>query len=153
AFGLSVLAGFGVSRGFAPIAAALILVESCAVPLPVNQNSTDYKRPHLAPLADLSREPPEVYGYIRALPAGSAGLPLPLGEPAFDVRYMYYSTRHWRPLVNGYTGGQPADYERVDLFLQDLFTQPERAWDALRGSGATHVVVHESFYRDDRGAE
>src|SRR5262249_16623632 len=91
AFGLSVLAGFGVSRGFAPIAAALILVESYAVPLPVNQNSTDYKRPNLAPLADLPREPPEVYGYIRALPAGSAVLELPLGEPAFDVRYMYYS--------------------------------------------------------------
>src|SRR5262249_24933988 len=130
AFGLSVLAGLGVPRRAAPIAAALILVESYAVPLPLNQNSTEYKRPNLAPLADLPPEPPAGYGDVRALPAGSAVLELPLGEPAFDVRYMYYSTRHWRPLVNGYTGGQPADYERLDLFLQDLFTQPERAWTA-----------------------
>jgi hypothetical protein len=65
---------------------------------------------------------------------------------------MYYSTEHWRPLVNGYTGGQPSEYEFLDLMLQDLFTQPKRAWDALRDSRPTHAIVHEGFYEGRRGA-
>jgi hypothetical protein len=153
ALGLAVLAGFAVTPRMAPAAVALILLESVAAPLPVDQNPPDYKRPGLAALPDLQRVAPPVYGFVRGLPEGSAIVELPLGEPAFDVRYMYYSTRHWRSLVNGYTGGLPKDYEFLDQMLQDLFTRPERAWSALRRSGATHAIVHESYYADGRGVQ
>jgi hypothetical protein len=153
ALGLAVLAGFAVTPRMAPAAAALILLESFAAPLPVDQNPSEYKRPGLAALPDLQRAPPPVYDFVRALPAGVSIVELPLGEPAFDVRYMYYSTRHWRPLVNGYTGGLPRDYEFLDQMLQDVFTRPARAWTALRQADASHAIVHESYYAEGRGAE
>ena len=81
-------------------------------------------------------------------PAASSAviLELPLGEPAFDIRYMFYSTLHWKPLVNGYSGGEPPDYELLDTSLQDVTTRPDRAWQALLDSRATHVVVHEALF-------
>jgi hypothetical protein len=180
ALGLAVLAGLGLSaaRGRMPrarwpsaAAALFIAVESFAAPIPINQNSADYKRPGLAALPALQREVPAVYGYIASLPPADVIVELPLGEPAFDVRYMYSSTRHWRRLVNGYTGGQPAEYEFLDLTLQEIqrptappvrFQPPgsstaepvsrkELAWGVLRSTRATHAVVHEAYYAGDLG--
>jgi len=156
ALGLAMLAALAVRsirrRSVVVIAAALIVLESFAAPIALNRNQPDYHRPGLAPLPDLERVPPPVYAFVASLPAGDAIAELPLGEPAFDVRYMYYSIGHWHPLVNGYTGGLPPDYETLDFALQDLFTRPVRAWQALRTSGASHVIVHELLYQSDRGA-
>ena len=161
ALGLAALAGFGVraleSAGASRIAAVAvlaILIESFAVPIGVNENAVVYKQSGLQPLpATLTLEPAaaETYEFVAALPAASAIVELPLGEPAFDVRYMLYSTRHWKPLVNGYSGGAPDDYGALNQSLQDLWTRPERAWNALSVSGATHAIVHEQFYGGDRG--
>jgi hypothetical protein len=112
-----------------------------------------YARADLAPLPDILESgagAPPVYRYIASLPSNTAILELPLGEPAFDIRYMFYSTLHWRPLVNGYSGGEPSDYELLETSLQDVRARPDRAWQALVDSAATHVVVHEAlFVRDD----
>jgi hypothetical protein len=137
----------------AAIAGILMLIESLAVPIPVNANSTDYTQPHLAPLpARVSiHDAEQLYAYVSQLPDGAVLLELPLGEPAFDVRYMFYSTRHWKPLVNGYSGGMPEDYNTLNFSLQDALDRPDRAWQALLQSGATHVVVHEAFYEGGRG--
>jgi hypothetical protein len=155
ALGFAMVAALAVAssrrRSFVVIAAALIVLESFPAPIAMNRNPPDYRRPGLARLPDLERVPAPVYGFVASLPGRSAIAELPLGEPAFDVRYMYYSIGHWHPLVNGYTGGLPQDYEMLDLALQDLFTRPVRAWQALRGSGASHVIVHESLYEGDRG--
>ena len=158
---LAALAGFGVRAlepaGTSRIAAAAvlaILIESFAVPIGVNENWVVYNQPGLQPLpATLTLDPAqaETYRFVAALPAQSAIVELPLGEPAFDVRYMLYSTRHWRPLVNGYSGGEPDDYAMLNQSLQDLWTRPERAWNALAASRATHAIVHEHFYTGDRG--
>ena len=55
--GLAALAALGVAAidrrhraRAATLAAALILLEATAVPIPINQNSTDYKQAGLAPL-------------------------------------------------------------------------------------------------------
>ena len=182
ALGLAVLTGYGVdalqslprrssrecdgrwvaiqylARGntAAVAAAALIVVESLAVPVPLNGNDTNYKQPNLAPL------PPEVgatidaapvvYRFIAQLPASSAVLELPFGEVAFEVRYVFYSALHRRPLVNGYSGGAPAEYGLLSEALKELFHDPDRAWAALASSGATHVVVHEASYLGGDGA-
>jgi hypothetical protein len=144
-------------------------VEFLAIPIPLNGNSTIYERPDLAPLPDrvyVGDQAPPVYRYIATLPSESVIVELPLGEPAFDVRYMFYSTGHWRALVNGYSGGAPADYELLDRLLQDAATgrgrvgvgplsdasRPERAWQALLDSAATHAVVHQSYYAGEKGA-
>jgi hypothetical protein len=157
-FALAALAGLAVAAVQSPrhrsrlavVAAICIVIEFLAVPLPVNGNSTTYARSDLAPLPD-SVDPgagaPAVYRFIAALPPTAAIVELPLGEPAFDIRYMFYSTLHWRPLVNGYSGGTPPDYELLSTSLQEVRSSPERAWNALLASRASHVIVHEQFYR------
>ena len=167
---VAVLAAFGLQRLFerspsvhalhrpvgswwpSAVCGVLIAIESFAAPIPVDGNSTGYVRPGLAALPALQLDAPPVYGFIASLDADCVITELPLGEPAFDVRYMYYSTRHWRRLVNGYSGGMPPSYEQLDLALQDFSSRSERAWDVLRQHRPTHVVVHESYYEAGRGA-
>jgi hypothetical protein len=156
---LSVLAGLGVAAltrrrrapALAMVCGAALLVEGLAVPIPINQNAIDYRRPGLAPLPGSVSDVPPVYGFVAKLPPATPIVELPLGEPAFDVRYMLYSTTHWQPLVNGYSGGAPADYDRLDQSLQDALTRPEAAWQALMATQASHAIVHEAFYSENRG--
>lgn len=164
AFGLAALAALGVAvirderrrTRLALFAGALIAVEFLAVPLPINGNSTTYERPGLAPLPasiDAGASAPPVYRFVASLAAPAAILELPFGEPAFDIRYMFYSTLHWKPLVNGYSGGAPAGYALLDTRLQEVSTQPDRAWRALVDSKASHVIVHEAFYTGEAGLQ
>ena len=44
---------------------------------------------------------------------------------------MFYSTLHWRRLVNGYSGGAPREYELLTESLKDVATRPDRAWQAI----------------------
>ena len=154
---LAVLASLALTAKNRPalvLAGALIVVEAIAVPIPINQNSTEYRQRNLAPLPPLvatrSAAPP-VYDAVARLPATTVLLELPLGEPAFDVRYMFFSTRHWRRLVNGYSGGAPESYETLTNALVDSATQPDRAWREIAASTATHVVVHENAYASGEG--
>jgi len=154
---LAALAGLGASRlrpWVAWIAGALIVIEALAAPIPINQHSADYADTSLAPLPPsigVGAATPPVYGYIAELPASAVVIELPLGEPAFDVRYMFYSTTHWRRIVNGYSGGFPREYLVLSEALRDTLSRPARAWDALAASTATHAVVHESFFLGERG--
>jgi uncharacterized membrane protein YdjX (TVP38/TMEM64 family) len=170
ALALAALAGLGVAaldpstrspratsrRAYAPLlAGGLIVLEAIAVPIPINQNSTDYKDASLTPLpasVAAGAALPPVYGFLAQLPASAVVVELPLGEPAFDVRYMFYSTTHWKRLVNGYSGGAPIEYGLLSESLKDTMSRPARAWQALRDSTATHIVLHEAFYKGDRGA-
>jgi hypothetical protein len=161
ALGLATLAALGVAaidrrhRGrVATVAGALILLEAIAVPIPINQNSTGYTQSGLAPLpASLAvgSAAPEVYRFAAQLPASAVLIELPLGEPAFDVRYMFYSTLHWKPLVNGYSGGAPPQYGMLTESLKDVARRPDRAWQAIVDSTATHAIVHERSYQNDDG--
>ena len=58
-----------------------------------------------------------------------------------DVRYMYRSTLHWRPLLNGYSGFYPSSYLSL---LNHMRGFPDTATIAeLQRRGATVIVVHE----------
>ena len=159
--GLAVLGSLGLAaidrrrRRYASLlAGALIVFEAIAIPIPINQNSADYTQPGLAtlpPFVAIGGDAPAVYGFIAQLPPSSVVIELPLGEPAFDVRYMWYSTLHWKRLVNGYSGGAPLHYEFLREALKDVATRPDRAWRAIADSTATHAVVHEGAYADERG--
>jgi hypothetical protein len=163
-FGLATLTAFGIAaferggrrraRVVAGVASALILLEALSVPIPINQNSTTYKLPGLAPISAsvaVGAGAPDVYRFIAQLPSPAVVIELPLGEPAFDIRYMFYSTVHWKPLVNGYSGGAPFEYGLLTESLKDAAALPDGAWDALMASGATHAIVHEGFYMEDIG--
>jgi hypothetical protein len=162
--GLAGLAGHGAAaiarrrHGTAAVAlfTALALVESWAVPLPLNDNSTDYKQSGLAPLPGtlaMGSATPAVYRFAAQLPASSVLLELPIGEVAFETRYMFYSTFHWRALVNGYSGGAPVEYGLWTERLNGAIEAPAAAWLAVLASHATHIVVHEGSYTGDQGSQ
>jgi hypothetical protein len=159
--GLAALAALGAAaldrrgrRALVVLAGALIVVEAVAIPIPMNENSTSYGQAGLAPLpprVETGGAVPPVYRFIARLPDDSVIIELPLGEPAFDIRYMFYSTGHWKRLVNGYSGGAPLAYELLTEALKDVDTRPERAWEAIVASSASHAVVHEGSYLGERG--
>jgi hypothetical protein len=94
---------------------------------------------------------PPIYEQVARTPADAVLLELPLGDTSLDIHYMISSTAHWRRLVNGYSGGFPTDYDRLKTVMANALAQPGVAAEAIRSSGATHVVLHESQYRDGSG--
>jgi hypothetical protein len=57
-----------------------------------------------------------------------------------NTAYMLASTRHWHPLLNGYSGFVPGSYTRAWLSLTGF--PDTRSLDALRDLRVTHVVIH-----------
>ena len=162
ALGLAALAGHGaavlvrVRYGLPVLAltAICMVAESWAAPIPLNVNSTEYKQNGLVPLPDTLPaldEIPAVYRFVATLPPESALIELPFGEIAFETRYMFYSTAHWRRLVNGYSGGGPDEYGLWAERFKDFLIRPDAAWQAVVDSRATHLIVHEGSYAADRG--
>lgn len=157
---LAVLGGYGAAvltrwRYATPLLALLsaaFLAESLVLPFTVN--GVTPTPGYITPEARVYRpaRAPEVYKEIARLPAESVIAELPLGESDFDLRAMFYSIGHWRPLLNGYSGFFPPHYGRLAVTLIDLVRFPDAAVEALRRQGATHVVVHEDAYPEDRGA-
>jgi hypothetical protein len=161
ALALATLAGLGVAaidsrrRRYVAIAASIaIVVEALAVPIPINQTDSTYSQANLAPLPDalaLGASALPIYRDVAQLPADAIILELPVGEPAFDLRYMISSTEHWHRMVNGYSGFFPASYEPLTEAMKDVAARPDRAWQMVADSKATHVVIHAGAYRDDSG--
>jgi len=64
----------------------------------------------------------------------------------FNVVYMFWSSRHWRPLVNGYSGYAPPDFQET-VKCMDKF--PDAASIArLRGLNVGHVLLHGYYYSE-----
>jgi hypothetical protein len=86
---------------------------------------------------------PAIYDTIAQEPnAAIVELPFPLPQQWFlNTPYMVNSTRHWRPMLNGYSGFRPPSYYRhYDLMRK--FPSDE-ALIQLAAEGVTHVVVHQ----------
>ena len=58
--------------------------------------------------------------------------------------YMLNSTRHWRPLLNGYGGFRPSSY--VDTYDRVQGFPDVLSLTALHDRGVTHVVVHRAEF-------
>jgi hypothetical protein len=65
--------------------------------------------------------------------------------------YLVNNTRYLRPLVNGYSGFQPAAYEARGQRLSSF--PGESAMAELQALGVTHVTVHVAPFRDRTGDE
>ena len=150
---LCVVAGFGVQtllawrpRGLlVAIIGVVFLAEVSFVPMTVNATWGDgavLPPPRVEP----SSNAPAVYHTLAALPDGTVVAEFPFGDPAWELRYVYYSTVHWKRLLNGYSGGFPQGYLRRVALLQRVPRDPDGAWRELRDAGATHVVVHQHAF-------
>jgi hypothetical protein len=54
------------------------------------------------------------------------------------------STRHWKPLLNGYAGIEPPAY--VELREQALRFPSRESLDAFRSRGARYVILHRGGF-------
>ena len=89
---------------------------------------------------------PPVYRVLARLPKGVvAELPPPkVDRYMLEARRAYFSTFHWFPLVNGYSGNFPPSYnmrmERMADFPSDTSLRQ------LQRDGVRYVVVHREAY-------
>ena len=171
---LAVLAGCGfaeiarrltpsgnIPRGLTPtrlllaVVSVLILVEGAAIPMEINrtwaQNEAEPPA-RVFPAASFGRRrlgegaAPPVYARVASLPAGSAITEFPFGDAAWEIRYVYYSHAHWKPITNGYSGAFPPAYKARVARLRRVDVDPEAAWRALIDSGTTHAIVHPKAF-------
>jgi hypothetical protein len=166
---LAILAGFGfkqllslipdprspipVSRFLIPVASFLILIEGAAIPMELNRtwNQNEAVPPaRVFPVGrsdhGLGEGAPPVYARVAALPEGTAITEFPFGDAAWEIRYVYYAAAHWKPITNGYSGSFPPRYKERVARLQRIATDPEAAWQSLKDSGSTHVVLHRNAF-------
>jgi hypothetical protein len=138
--GLAVLAGFGFSYlqqqtlSIARARSALFVAVLVAVGVEFGSLPM-YLRdvPASAPV-------PDVYKFVKTLePAVMIELPEPLSP-----WYMYWSTTHWRPLVNGFSGYTPPDYEKTARLMSTF--PDDDAIERLRRLNVKYILVHEAFY-------
>jgi hypothetical protein len=139
--GLSVLVAFGfaklgpsrfsASRWLVIVLAALV-VEYGSAPVPLKRVTSGL---------------PDLYRFVRGLEAGVVmefPSSVPESLPRDDVDFQFWSTTHWKPLANGYSGYYSERYirllERVRRFPDD------RSIAALRIAGVRYVIVHRSGY-------
>ena len=160
---LAILAGFGTRTVFAQapspkpqallaLLAALVLIESAAIPLEINRtwNASEAMPP--ARVMKYSAAP-AVYTRIEQLPAGSVVTEFPFGDGAWEIRYVYYAAAHLKPITNGYSGSFPPRYQQRVALLRDVTRDPEAAWQSLKDSGTTHVVLHRNAFADGGNAD
>jgi hypothetical protein len=143
---LAILGGMGAAvigrwRHATPLLAALGLVafaEGAILPLPTHRMGPP-------------TQAPAVYAAVGREPADTVLAELPLGQFEGDLRAMFYSIAHTRPILNGYSGFFPPDYGLLSVALSDVPRHTAIALDALRQHGATHVLVHEAAWPDGQG--
>jgi hypothetical protein len=146
--GMGMLAGFGAARLLARLRSArTAAIAGAALVAAVNLEALR------APLGYREFEGvPAIYDRLRDEPRAVI-VELPFYERgAFygNAEYMVYATRHHHPMVNGYSGFTPPDY---DATAEAIGTFPDYpALELMHRLGVTHVVVHRTRALADRRA-
>lgn len=91
---------------------------------------------------------------LYALLADEPGKVVLIETPAYppegiheNAPYVFASTAHWRPLINGYSGFTPPEYRRLQPAVWS-FPDPSSI-EAIRAAGITHVMVHPAGFGSD----
>lgn len=91
-------------------------------------------------------ELPRIYQHVKKLPSEAVLIEFPLPSSLLEEgweatsRYMYFSTFHWRRLVNGYSGFTPrSQFALIDMFPK---SNPAGAFSALNAFGVHYVIAH-----------
>jgi hypothetical protein len=139
--GTSVFAGYGLARLLAE--ASRPAVRTTLVAGTIGLASIEcLATPRLVPAEP---QPAVLYSWLKASP-DAVLFEWPVTVPwrlynMVDVHYMYRSTLHWRPMLNGYSGFYPASYLKL---LQRMRTFPDTgSLTELQRRGATVLIVHE----------
>jgi hypothetical protein len=95
---------------------------------------------------------PKIYSELAGVQqAVVAEMPLtpPTWSPPMSL-LMVYSTAHWHPMLNGYSGFQPQSYRDTYEAVRDF--PDDASLIALHQRGVTHVLVHRQELGDGRFA-
>jgi hypothetical protein len=98
-------------------------------------------------LAAYANTAPPVYRVLSSQPRGVvAEFPVPRLDalPGDDAEYSYYSTFHWFPIVNGYSGNYPPSY--IARLVQLEGFPDDRSIRQLRRDEVAYVILHGSSY-------
>jgi hypothetical protein len=98
-------------------------------------------------------EIPPIYDELARV-RGAVVIELPFHPPDVfhaNAGYMLNSTRHWHPMLNGYSGFQPPSYAETFNAIQGF--PDAAALTALHDRGVTHIVVHADGFRGAFGVE
>jgi hypothetical protein len=90
---------------------------------------------------------PFLYSWLASQPRGVVAefpMPPPGRLPGYESRYIYMSTFHWMPLINGYSGYYPPVYLHRLLPLSRLPDANSIRW--LRTSGVLYLIIHSGGY-------
>jgi len=140
---LGVLAAYGVARvqGWLRSARMRLVVPVVACSL----LGVEYMTTPVA-MWKLPTEPPSIYQWVARLPHPTLLAEFPMLHP--DPFYMYFSTMHWQPMLNGYSGYQPASYIEMVKRFEKSFPD-DRTIEELRRRGVRAIIVHKALYQDD----
>jgi len=106
-------------------------------------------RPRLS-LEPFTWSPSEIYARIPDPKAVITELPMSEDAWARDFAYMYFSTFHWHPMVNGASGFYPARYERL---REEAARFPSHAsLDVFKALGTEYFVLHQGYYGNQYAA-
>jgi hypothetical protein len=88
---------------------------------------------------------PDVYKMLQRTERAPV-IEFPLVDWDHSVHYMYWSIHHWRPLVNGYSGYTPPEYNETRRLMR---TFPDDASiRRLRTLDVRYIIVHQTFYEE-----
>jgi hypothetical protein len=104
-----------------------LLVETFGAPLPTAA-------------VPAGRQIPEVYQWLAREPGEFAIAEVPMGVLWDDVRCQYYSTAHWKRLVNGYSAFTPPDYAATAAAINQF--PADAAIETLRTVGCRLLIFH-----------
>ena len=96
-------------------------------------------------LGDLPTALPDLYKMLQRRERAPI-IEFPLVGWDLSVHYMYWSIHHWHPLVNGYSGYTPPDYNETRQLMSSF--PDDASIERLLTLDVRYIVVHESFYRE-----
>ena len=87
--------------------------------------------------------PAPVYRWIAASQVSGGIVELPFGLD-YDIEYVFRAPTHFRPILNGYSGFFPRDYDELNAQFEKT-PIARQVWTSLERSGAKVVVYHPHF--------
>jgi len=103
----------------------------------------------------IPERPAEVYQWLSTQPRSVvAEVPLARADELhsiYDGLYMFNSTWHWQPIVNGYSGFFPRTF--IELAEQTAAFPDDRSIAYLKQRGVDLLVIHGSLMRPDEFGE
>ncbi len=95
---------------------------------------------------------PKVYTKIKQLPREAILIELPIytwymPHSGNELQRVYYSTMHFRRMVNGISGFSPLPWQQLVISIMKSFPS-QQSIEKLKALGITHIILHKNEYNN-----